>query len=94
MTLPETENGPVVESGIVYYIPKDILYGQAYPGEPEVPGLQEGEGNARPSGEAGSAASSAGTGSADLPGRIEGTVPGEGRKLIGAAMVIWGWARR
>lgn len=90
MTLPETENGPVVESGIVYYIPKDILYGQAYPGEPELPGLQEGEGDAKSSGEAGSAASSAGTGSAALPGGIEGTVPGEGRKLIGAAMVIWG----
>lgn len=62
--LPETGSGPVVESGIVYYIPKDILYSQTPVSEPEAPAFKEGEGNAAPS--------------------------GEGRKLMGIAMAVWG----
>lgn len=79
--LPETENGPVVESGIVYYIPKDILYGQPSAVEPAAPVFSEKEGNAVPSG---------GTGSTVLSGRTEEFKSGEGRKLTGIAMAVWG----
>lgn len=50
LRLPDMGSGPVVESGIVYYIPKDILYGQTPVTEPEIPALTEG-GNAAQSGE-------------------------------------------
>lgn len=78
--LPETENGPVVESGIVYYIPKDILHGQPPAVEPAAPAFSEKEGDAAPSG---------GTGSTVSSGRTEELKSGEGRKLTGIAMAVW-----
>lgn len=81
VTLPETGSGPVVESGIVYYIPKDILQDQVSEPEPETPAFTDGEGNT---------ASSGGTGSAVLSGRAEGSASGGGRKLMGIAMAAWG----
>lgn len=79
--LPERENGPVVESGMVYYIPRDILRGQPPAAEPETPAFPEGKENGASSGRIESMA---------LSGRTEGTAPDEGRRLMGAAMAVWG----
>ncbi|MCM1192843.1 MAG: hypothetical protein NC123_15055 [Butyrivibrio sp.] len=89
VSLPETENGPEVESGIVYYIPKEILYGQPSPTDPDSPAFAEGEGNGALSQGVGSPAQAGETGNVVLSGGSKGTVSGGGRRLMGAAMAAW-----
>ncbi|MCM1057770.1 MAG: M56 family metallopeptidase [Firmicutes bacterium] len=90
VSLPETENGPVVESGIVYYIPKEILYGQPSPTKPDAPAFAEGEENGAFSYGAGSSTQAGEIGNVVLSGGSKGDVSGEGRNLMKAAMAVWG----